>query len=138
VRLSEAKGSYDYLEGLKEGRVKAYTLLMDSLSKTGAYDELWKIAMIGSKEGLDTQGIFYYYVGLADFYLKSYDQAMGSFQMSLQVNPDNADALMYMGMCLHLANKEEIAQALLSKASLIHQQRGSGSEPYLNARVRFF
>lgn len=137
VRLSKKDGEYDFLEGLKQGRAKAYILLMDSLSKTGAYDDLLKTALYGLKEGLDTQGIFYYYVGLAAFYQKSYNQAVEFFQMALQKDPDNADALMYMGMCLHIANKEEMAQDLMRKAALLHAEEGA-TAPYLKARVRFF
>jgi tetratricopeptide (TPR) repeat protein len=138
VRLSKQEGEYDLLEGLKQGRTKAYILLMDSLFKTGSFDELLKTALYGLKEGLDTQGIFYYYVGLAAFYEKSYKQAVEFFQIALQEDPDNADALMYMGMCLHIANKEEMAQDLMRKAALLKGQQGAQTAPYLKARVRFF
>jgi tetratricopeptide (TPR) repeat protein len=137
VRLSKEAGSYDYLEGLKQGRVKAYILLMDSFSKTGAYDALWKTALYGLKEGLDTQGVFYYYAGVAAFHQKYYQQSVQLLQISIQDDPENADALMYMGMCLHAAGKDDIAQLLMKKAALLHEQQGD-SAPYLKARVRFF
>ncbi len=103
VRLSQAKGSYDYIEGLKEGHIKAYTLLMDSLLKTGSYEELWKTALFALRE-----------------------------------DPNNADAMMYLGMCLHAANKEEMAQVMMRKAALLHGQEGTVIAPDLKARVRFF
>jgi tetratricopeptide (TPR) repeat protein len=136
VRLSKQDGEYDFLEGLKQGHTKAYILLMDSLYRTGSYDELLKTALYGLKEGLDTQGIFYYYVGLAAFYQKSYKQAIEFLQTALQADPDNADALMYMGLCMHMANKEDMAQALMHKAAMLKEQEGTA--PYLKARVRFF
>lgn len=138
VRLSQQGGPYDFLQGLKQGQIKAYILLMDSLFKSQAYDQLWKTSFYGIKEGLDTQGIFYYYAGLAAFYQKSYKQAFELFQMAIQDGPDNADAFMYMGMCLHLANKDELAQIMMKKAALLHEEQGSGLAPYLKARVRFF
>jgi tetratricopeptide (TPR) repeat protein len=138
VRLSKQSGTYDFLQGLKQGRTKAYILLMDSLFKTGAYDQLWKTALYGLKEDLDMQGIFYYYAGVAAFYLKSYKQAIELLQIAIQNDPENADALMFMGMCLHLANKDDIAQIMMRKAALIHGQEGAAGAPYLKARVRFF
>jgi tetratricopeptide (TPR) repeat protein len=65
IRLSKQQGVYDFILGLKQGRTSAYILLMDCLSKTGAYDQLLLAAISALKEGLDAQGIFYYYAGVA-------------------------------------------------------------------------
>jgi len=138
VKLSKQSGRYDPLGGLKEGRTEAYILLMDSLAKTGAYEQLYKTAINGLKEGLDVEGIFYYYAGIGAFDQKSYKQAMDFLQIALQNNPRNSDALWYFGMCLQAANKQALAQAVLSKAQLLHKQGITVIEPYLKTRVRFF
>ena len=138
VNLSKKEGPSDYLQNLKQGRKEAYILLMDSLFKTGSYAQLLKTATEGLKEDLDTQGIFYYYAAVACFYQKSYKQAIELLQISLQNDPQNADALMYMGMCFKMADKADMAQVFINKAAQLHQQGSSVIEKYLNSSVRFF
>jgi len=138
VRLSKVGGTYDFIEGIKEGRKEAYILLMNSLYKNGSYPELWAISVDGIRQGLDTQGVFYYYAGLAAFNQKSYEKAVEFMQIALQNDPHNSDALLYLGMCLKIAGQEQMAQVLLEKAALLHKQEGSFIDNYLKARVRFF
>jgi len=138
VKLSKLDGNYDYLQGLKQGHLQSYILLMDSLYKTAAYEELWKIAVSGIKEGLDSQGIFYYYAGAAAFHLKSYQKAVEFLQAALQDDPLNSDALLYMGMCLQMAGKQDLGQMVLNKAALLHKQGADILEPCLKVRARFF
>ncbi len=139
VKLSDNMGGlYNPLESLKQGRANAYILMMDSLCKTGSYELLWQTAMNGLKEGLDTQGIFYYYAGVAAYFQKSYQKAIDLLQMALQIDPHNADALLYIGECLSRAGKTDMAQLFISKAAQLHQQEGSIIEQYLKPRVRFF
>jgi len=138
VKLSKEAGVYDTLNGLKEGRLQAYILWMDSLFKAGAYEQLGEVAINGLKQGMDVQGIFYYYAGMAAFYQKSYPKAVEILQIALQKDPRNSDALLYLGMCLKEAGREDMAQAIISKAGVLHKQGGSLIEPYLKARVRFF
>ena len=61
---------------------------------------------------------------MAAFYQKSYQKAMGLLQIALQNDAHNADALYYFGMCLQVAGKEDMAQEIVSKAALLHQQGG--------------
>ncbi len=139
VKLSKNNGPYDYLAGLKEGRTEAYILLMDSLSKTANYEQLWNIAIIGIKENPDEQSIFYYYAGLAAFYEKSYQKSAEFLQASLQNNPNNSDAFLYLSMCFQAVGREDLAKEILKKAYLLHEQGSDTIKPYLTAaRVRFF
>ena len=138
VNLSKKEGPSDYLQSLKQGRREAYILMMDSLYKTGSYDRLWKAATEGLKEDLDTQGVFYYYAAVACFHQKSYKQAIELLQIALQIDPQNADALMYMGMCFKIANKIDTAQLFINKATQLQQQGNSVIEEHLNCSVRFF
>ena len=138
VNLSRLNGPSNYLLNLKEGRVGAYILLMDSLYKNNSYELLWKIAVNGLKEGLDTDGIFYFYAGVASFNLKSYEKAMEFLQIAIQNDRNNADALMYLGLCLKMAGKADMAQLLINKAAQLHDQGSSKLEQYLKPRVRFF
>jgi len=138
VNLSRQEGPKDYFQSLKEGRAEAFILMMDSLYKTGSYAQLWKISMEGLKEGLDIQGIFYYYAGVACFYQKSYKQAIEFFQVALQNDPHNADALMFMGMCLKMASKQDVAQVFIDRAAQMHQNGEQVIEQYLKPQVRFF
>ena len=111
---------------------------MDSLYKSNLYEQLLKIAISGIKEGLDVHGIFYYYAGAAAFNLKFYPKAVEFLQVALQDDPRNSDALLYLGMCLQLAGKEDMAQAVMTKAQLMHKMEGSVLDSYLKARARFF
>jgi tetratricopeptide (TPR) repeat protein len=138
VRLSKQSGSYNFSQGVKEGYVQAYILMMESLYKLGNYTQLAEVALNGLNEGLDVQGIFYYYAGVAAFNLKSYPKAIDLLEKSLQINPNNPEAFLYMGFCLKIINKIEMAQAFIDKASLLHQQGASVLEEYLSPAVRFF
>jgi tetratricopeptide (TPR) repeat protein len=138
VKLSEQTGSYDFLQGLRQGRIQAYALMMECFTKTGSYEQLGKAAVEGLKEGLGMNGIFYYYAGLAAFYQKSFPNAMVFLQAAAQNDPYNADAYYYLSLCLRMAGKEDMSRALLAKAAGVHQQGDSQLKEYLKARVRFF
>jgi len=138
VKLSKQDGRYDFLAGFKQGRVTAYILLMDCLYKTGSYAQLWKAATNGIDEGVDTQGVFYYYAGLAAFNLKSFPNAIFFLQNAAQRDPTNADAYYYLGQCLRVAGKEDMAGMFLAKVAGLHHQGYTGIKKYLEARVSFF
>ena len=139
VKLSSPK-DHDYLQGLKQGRVSAYVLMMDSLFKTASYVELEKVAISGLKEDLGIDSILYYYAGVAVFYQKSIHNAVELLQAAVQKDPGNADAYYYLGLCLRLAGKPDMAGMLLAKATELHHQQGDNAliKQYLKARVRFF
>lgn len=131
-------GQYDFIQGLKQGRVQAYALLMDSLTKTGSYGQLGRVAIYGLKEGLGEESLFYYYAGLAAFNQKSFVNAIGFLHAAIQADPYNADAYYYLGLCLRLAGKDDLAGVFLSQAAQLHQHGDSEIKKYLKARVRFF
>ena len=139
VKLSMTVGSYDYIQGLKEGRIEAYALLMESLSKAGSFAQLEKVALNGLNEKLGAEGVFYFYAGLAAFNSKSLTNAVLFLKESVQHDPNSSDAYYYLGLCFRLAGRDDIATQLLAKADQLHQQ-GANSQikTYLNARVRYF
>jgi len=139
VRLSKQTGKgYDFLQGIKEGRVEAHILLMDSLLKSGDHGLLLKTALVGINEGLDVNGVFYYYGGVAAYNLKYYEKAVELLQIALQKDPRNSDAVYYFGLCLKVAGKQDMAEAVLTKAEFLHKQGIDVLSPFLKARVRFF
>jgi tetratricopeptide (TPR) repeat protein len=138
VRLSKENGTYDFLQGLKEGRTNAYMMMLDSFFKSSAWVELGNAAVYGIKEGMDTHGLFYYFAGVSLFYQKSYPKAVEFLQLAIQNDPTNADAFAYLGMCLHALGNEPMAQIMMHKASQLHQQGGLDIKQFLKPDVRFF
>ncbi len=137
VRLSD-RPDYNVFEGIKDGREVAYIFMMESLFKIGAYDQLLGTALAGLKEGFGDQDIFLYYAGKAAFCQKSYEKAVELLQLALQKNPHNPDALLYMGLCMRVAGKEDLAKNFSVMARQELRQQGSAIEKYLNTGIRFF
>lgn len=138
VHLSQREGSYDYLDGLKQGRLQAYVLWMESLNKMGLFDQLLLGALNGIQEGLDLKGVFYFYAGLACYNQKSYQKSLQFLQIALQKDPQNTEAVFYMGMCLKESNRVDMANFLINKSQLMHDQGPSSLSRMLKPRVRFF
>jgi uncharacterized protein HemY len=139
VRLSDSEHSkYNFLDGLREGRLAAYVFLLESLSKVGDFEKMFEIAMLGLKEKLGNEDILYFYAGKGAFHQKYYDKALELFQLSINSNAKNSDAYYYLALCMRLAGKEELAKQFFDTAKEIYQYNGSLREQQLNSKVRYF
>jgi len=138
VKLSMINGSYDFLLSLKKGRREAYELLMESLYKTGSYAQLAKVSVAGLSEGLGDEDVFNYYAGLGSFYEKNLPDAVFFLKAAISKNPNNPDAYYFLGQCLRMAGKDEMAGLLLAKAAGLHQQGYISINQHLKPRVQFF
>lgn len=139
IRLSNSQGDkYNFFEGLRQGRETVYIFLMDSLCQLKDYSTLFAVASTGLKEDVGSQDIFYYYAGRSAFHQKFYEKAVELLEIAIQKNPQNADAILYLGMCLHIAGKEEAAKHLLDTSKKILQEQGSVVNKHLSVGVRFF
>jgi tetratricopeptide (TPR) repeat protein len=139
IKLSDPKHRKDdFLELLKQGRVQAYIYLMDSLAQLKDYTMLFSVAMLGLRENSEDHGIFYYYAGWALFYQQQLDKAIELLQVAVAKNPNNADAFLYLSMCMKIVGTEELAKALFDQAKQIEEKEGSLIKRRLNSGTRFF
>jgi tetratricopeptide (TPR) repeat protein len=139
IRFSDhSRIGYNFLEALMQGREVAYIGLMESFFKMGDFDKIFEVAVLALQEKLGDMSIFYYYAGRAAFYQKSYEKAVDLLQMALKINPQNPDALNYLGMCMHVAGKKDLEEKFFNAAKEIYQSQGSAIEKKLNSPVRFF
>jgi len=139
VRLSNRKNpDYDFLGALREGSENAYIFMMESQGNLKDYKKLFETSMIGLKQEIGDPDIFYFYAAKAAFHLKLYDQSIELLKSSIQNNPNNYEAYLYLGMCMRLVGKEDVAQALKFKADQLHLAQSSAIERRLNSGVRFF
>jgi len=138
VKLSHNNGSYNVVQSLKQARLETLVLMMDLLNKMGSYNQLLAVAINGLKEGDNSDGIFYYYAGIAAYYQKYYPQSIRFLQLALQTNPNNPDAILYLGLCLKIAGQPQAAQLFIEKASLMNKQGISILKNYLHPDVQFF
>jgi len=84
-------GPYDFVQGIKQGRQQAYVLLMDSLFKSGAYEQVSKVAVEGLKEGLGMEDVFYYYLAMC-LHLAGKDDMAGALMVKVrQLHPQGDD-----------------------------------------------
>ena len=139
VRLSDPDyADYNYLEGLRDGREAAYIFMLECLSKLGAYNQLFEVAILAIKEGIGDQDIFYYYAGLAMYYQKSYERALELLRIAVQKNSQNVDAYYYLGLCMRDSGKEILSQKFLDISKQLYLQQGSAIEKRLSSGVKFF
>ncbi|MBF0489801.1 MAG: tetratricopeptide repeat protein [Candidatus Omnitrophica bacterium] len=139
IRVSNGSHSdYDYFQGLRQGHVNSYIYLMESLAKAEDYERLPELAVVAIKENLGEDDIFYYYAGRAEFSQKSYDKAVEFLRLSIEKNPNNFEAYLYLGLTMRAVGKEDIALKLLKTSENIRQMRGSYIEHRLSSGVRFF
>ena len=139
VRASNALNpDYDLLGSLREARKNAYILMMESLFKQAQYDQLLETAFLALKENFPNNDIFYCYAGKAAFYLKFYDKSFKLLELAVKNNPNNVDAIFYMGLNMRAANKEPLAVGFFNMAKRIYQQEGSSIEKHLNSPVQYF
>lgn len=140
IRLSDKDHatSYDFLGAINEGRENAYIFVMESLSRSGDYKKLLNVAFLGLKDAPIHQDIYYFYAGRAAFYLNQYEQAVFLLNLSIQKNPNNPEALMYLGRTVEALGRVDATPGLFKKAQQLQSTQGSLIEEHLKAGVRFF
>jgi tetratricopeptide (TPR) repeat protein len=90
VRLSDQDGSYDYLQGIKQGQLSSYILLMDSLLKANDTDQLMLVALNGIQQGLEPQSVFYYYGSMAAHRAGKEEIALGMMHKAVLLRKGNS------------------------------------------------
>jgi len=139
VRVSDPKISDDhFIENFKESRKQAYILLMESKVRLKSYAQLFKVVSLGLKDNLGEDDIFYYYGGVGDYYLGNYKEALMFLHLALRGNPNNSDAIIFIGKCVEGMGRQDLAQEFYDQAEIIKQRDGPFIEKRLNPPVRFF
>ncbi len=134
-----AARSYDVEKSVRAGYEKASIAIMATLLKAQKYGELLQFAIksVGGQRE-EVQDVYYYYAGLAAFNLKAFDKAAVLLEKSIELNGQNADAFLYMGLCLQAGGRNDLAQGYLSTASKLHGQYGSFADKHEKFDVQLF
>ncbi len=120
-----ATQGYDVEKSVKSGYEKAYIGIMATLFKAEKYAQLLQFSVKNASAKEQGQDIYYFYAGLAAFHLKVFDKAAVLLEKSIELNGQNADAFLYMGLCLQAGGRNDLAREYLSTAAALHRQYGS-------------
>lgn len=138
VRRSSAEyEQHDFAQAIAQGRRDAYMLMTDCLVRLKDYKKLMEISIIGIKESLGKEDFFYYYAGRAAYELKAYEHAVRFFEMVLKVNPQHADAWVYLSYCMRDAGRVDMAEDFIAKSRQVGMKE-SDSLRYLDLRLKIF
>ena len=139
VRISDpANADYNFSENFRKSYTQAYILLLESIVRLKSYDELFKVIPLALKDAWGEQDVFYYYGGVGDFYRRNYKEALIFLHLAVNLNPNNSDAILYMGKCMQAIGRPDLADNLFSQAENVKQRDGPFMEKRLNPSIRFF
>lgn len=135
---AKAADAYNPEQSVRRGYGRAYRGVMAALFKAERYNELLQFAIKSIADKNDENGVYYHYAGLAAFNLKAFDKAAILFEKAIELNQQNADAVLYLGLCLQAVGRNDIARGYMATASKLHAQYGSFADKYENFDVQLF
>ena len=109
---------------LKTGFRNACRLLISSYMNLKDYKRMLYYSSKGIAAALDEDKDFYYFAGLAAFNLGKFEQAGAFFKAYLTVNPDDGNAVYYLGLTLQSLGDPVTAEKVLKKAEALHYNEG--------------
>jgi len=104
---------------IKQGFHDAHIMQVLSAHHIRDYNEMITAAVGAQQTNLDKNGEFYYYAGLASFYLKEYTYAMYFLQTAVKKDPQNGEVFELLAMAMSKLGKEEVARQALSKSIIL-------------------
>ena len=120
--------AYRLKEHLRKGSYNAYRLLISGSLYRKDYQSMLYYATAGISSAVDKDKDFYYFAGLAAFHLKQYKQAAMFFKECIAANPDDSNALYYLGLSLRALGEERAAEGVLASIKKINQSGSNMKE----------
>ncbi|MCK5580649.1 MAG: tetratricopeptide repeat protein [Candidatus Omnitrophica bacterium] len=102
--------------GLQEGGRSAYEIIVRSCFFLKRHFGMLKMARHVLEENAFENRIFYYYAGVASFYLKDYANAIKFLKQYIGHRVEQADAYQYLGLALQALNKKNEARNAFGQA----------------------
>ena len=106
---------------LKIAYEKSYELIVLSYYQLKNYAKLKEAILEFIRYDLTDKEPFYYYAGIACYYLGEYADAVLFFKESSQLNPNRADTFYYLGLTFKELKREQLSQTTLERASLLKE-----------------
>jgi len=101
----------------------SFLLFVLSKYRLGEYQQAIRYAIAAIKEGLDDEGFFYYYAGIASFNLGQYKDTMFFLEECIKKRPYFADSYYYYALCLKSLGKEDTAAQFIQEAIYLKENR---------------
>ena len=116
---------YDFNGSLKRGYHDAYVLLVKSYYALKDFQNMLSSSLVATKLGVDDNGVFYFYQGLAAYHLKQYDLSVYALQETIKKSPDFDEAYYYLALSLQALGREDLATRMMQKGAFLHNAKPS-------------
>ncbi|MCA9407863.1 MAG: tetratricopeptide repeat protein [Candidatus Omnitrophica bacterium] len=107
---------------LFDGYRRVYTMLIFILQEEKNYLQMFNTAYGAVKSGVDENGIYLYFAGLAAFNLKEFQKAAFLFQESIKKNSNFTESYYYLGLSYEKIGKIEEAKTAAQRAVFLKEQ----------------
>ena len=84
---------------------------------------MFDVAYRSSSSKMDNKDLFFYYCGLASYYMEGYEQAAYFLRESIRRFPDHEDSYYFLGMSLKKLGLQRFSEAMLKKAISLRSKR---------------
>ncbi len=112
-------------QGLKTSYTDAFKLMLLSQYYLKNFSVMVQMANYAISSGLEDQGFFYYYAGLAAFLLEEHEKSVVFFQKYIESNKGQYEPFYYLGMSLKAMGMEENSKRFLSQATFLQKAKQS-------------
>ncbi|MCD4781262.1 MAG: tetratricopeptide repeat protein [Candidatus Omnitrophica bacterium] len=131
--ISGAHLSPEYvLAQMRFGYENDYKVVVMSLYAMDEISEMVGYANSALREDIDDYAFFHFYLGLAQYKVKSYKLALQSFRTALRYDPYHYEALYYSSLIMQAVGKPQVAHNFLEQSKIHQQSVGSRVEKYHN------
>ena len=122
---------------IKEGYRDSYLLIAASLARLNQFEDLLRISKRALISQLGYEALFYFYIGLAQYQLKHFDQAISAFKQCIALSRDHDQAFYYRGLSLEALGQDKGAKESFQEAQLLRAMKGNypAKEDQIDLRI---